>query len=59
MIQSPPVIQIIKISKGTEYLRFTLPLTAAADADAAEAVADVDALLLIIIGCSFACLSSR
>ena len=45
MIQSPPVMHIIKISKSNEYLRLTLPPAAAA------AAAEDDAeLLLIIIG---------
>ena len=53
MIQRPPVMQIIKISNKSEYLRLTLPPTAA------EAAAEEDAelLLLIMIGWSV-CLDS-
>ena len=41
MIQSPPVMHIIKISKSNEYLRLTLPPVAAA------AAAEDDAELLV------------
>ena len=48
MIQSPPVMHIIKISKSKERLRLILPPE---DADAAdEAEDDVELLLLIMIG---------
>ena len=46
MIQSPPVMHIINISKISEYFRLTLP---PADA-AAAADEDAELLLLIIIG---------
>ena len=46
MIQSPPVMHIIKISKSNEYLRLILPPTLAAAAAEDEA----ELLLLIIIG---------
>ena len=46
MIQSPPVMHIIKISKSNECLRLTRPPAAAA----AAADDDAELLLLIIIG---------
>ena len=46
MIQSPPVMNIIKISKSKECLRRIIP----PDADAAAAAEDAELLLLIMHG---------